>query len=68
MKVEKVYAEDGHCVGDEYIDMSGLHMDTVKAIIHLIYLDESTKLLLDILARDEECEEAQPSSQAPKKV
>ena len=36
---ETVYDSWGVCLGTEYVNLEGLTEDTVKAIMHLIYLD-----------------------------
>lgn len=40
MELEEVYDEGGKGLGDEYVNLSSLQVDTKKAIIQLIYLDE----------------------------
>jgi hypothetical protein len=37
--MKTVYDNGGECLSDEYVDLSGLHGDTKKAILQMIYLD-----------------------------
>ncbi len=53
MKVRKVYEEDGEFLGDEYVDLSKLQLDTKKAIFQLIYLDETVDIYNDALNNKE---------------
>ena len=43
MNIEKVYDSSGHSLGDEYISLINLQLDTKKAILHLAYLDECSQ-------------------------
>ena len=47
---EEVYTNDGHYLGDEYVNLGPLQIDTKKAIIQLIYLDELVDVYNDKLA------------------
>ena len=38
-KVCEVFTNDGHCLGDEWVNLDGLLPTTKEAIIHLIELD-----------------------------
>jgi len=49
MKMESVYTNDGEYLGDEYVDLSGLQQDTTKAILQLIYLDETVDIMNDAI-------------------
>ena len=51
MDIEKVYDCGGECLGDEYINIAGLQGDTKKAIVQLIYLDETVDILNDAAGR-----------------
>ena len=45
MKIQNVYTSGGECLGDEYVDLSGLQKDTKLAIIQMIYLDERLDIM-----------------------
>ena len=49
MKIQKVYDNGGECLGDEWIDLSGLQQDTKLAIIQIIYLDDTVDIMNDSL-------------------
>ncbi len=44
MKARKVYNSGGELLGDEFVDLSKLQLDTKKAIMQLIYLDETVDI------------------------
>ncbi len=37
---KEVYGIDGESLGDEYINLEHLQVDSKKAIMHIIYMDE----------------------------
>jgi len=43
----KVYTAGGECLGDEFVDLSKLQLDSKKAILQIIYLDGMTEVLVD---------------------
>ena len=46
--MKKVYGNGGECLGDEWVDLSGLQLDTKKAIMQMIYLDETVDVLNEL--------------------
>ena len=46
-KVKTVYDCGGECLGDEWVDLSGLQESTKEAILQIIYLDETVDALND---------------------
>jgi len=49
MILKDAYDEGGKLLGDECVDLSGLQEDTKKAIMQLIYLDETVDIYNDAL-------------------
>ena len=47
--MQTVYNENGEYLGDEFVDLSTLSQNTIDAILHMIYLDET---LNDLNERD----------------
>ncbi len=43
------YDNGGECLGDEFVDLSGLQDDTKKAILQLVYLDSLVDSMSDDL-------------------
>jgi len=44
MKLIEAYDNGGELLGDEFLDISSLQTDTKKAILQLIYLDETVDI------------------------
>ena len=49
--IEKVYDEGGRCLGDQYVDLSVLQVDTKRAIIHFIYLDNLGRVTTNLVGK-----------------
>ena len=45
--MKTVYDCGGECLGDEWVDLSGLQESTKEAILQIIYLDETVDALND---------------------
>ena len=43
--METVYDESGECLGEEWVDLSGLQEDTRAAILQMIDMDETIDIL-----------------------
>lgn len=39
--MQTVYDENGKYLGDEFVDLFALSQNTINAILHIIYLDET---------------------------
>ena len=37
--MEEVYDSGGECLGDEYVNLNSLQLDSKKAIMQIIYID-----------------------------
>ena len=46
--MKKVYDCGGEYLGNEWVDLSGLQEDTRKAILQMIYLDETVQKCLSM--------------------
>jgi hypothetical protein len=45
--MEKVYSCDGECLGDEYVNLQGVGLESKKAILHIAYTDMIIDKMLD---------------------
>jgi len=50
--MREVYDCGGGCLGDEWVDLSGLQGDTKRAIIQIIYLDKVVDALNDEVKKE----------------